>query len=151
MVIKVDDTNQAAPPRYYWRANTYEKYTGRGWATDATNVVDYQAGEQTTGESTPTQRLVRQQVQIIGNLGKMVYATGTLLSADHDFQVEWRSQADNDLFGASIEANVYQVESLVPVVSELELRAAGNNYSDWIRTRYLNLPGDVPERVLALA
>ncbi len=46
---------------------------------------------------------------------------------------------------------IYQTESLVPVVGEVQLRAAGSDYPAWVRDRYLALPDKVPARVIALA
>jgi hypothetical protein len=74
---------------------------------------------------------------------------GTLVTADHDFSVTWRSH--EDAFGASIKATTYRADSLVPVASEEQLRSAGSDYPEWVRDRYLTLPDRVPDRVLALA
>jgi hypothetical protein len=63
--------------------------------------------------------------------------------------VAWRSA--NDAFGAEIDAKTYRADSLVPVVSEAQLRSAGTDYPAWVRERYLALPARVPERVLSLA
>ncbi|MBI5035241.1 MAG: transglutaminase domain-containing protein [Chloroflexi bacterium] len=149
LIVQIDPSSP--PLRYYWRANTYEKYIGSGWATNAGEVVEYEPGEQTINEIQSTQQLVRQRVQILGTNAGIVYAAGTLVSTDHNFQVDWRSQADKDFFGATIQTNEYQVESLVPMVVESDLRAAGSNYPEWIRARYLSLPDGVPERGLTLA
>jgi len=46
---------------------------------------------------------------------------------------------------------VYQTDSLVPAVGEVQLRAAGSDYPVWVQDRYLALPDKVPARVLALA
>jgi len=46
---------------------------------------------------------------------------------------------------------IYQTESLVPAVGEVQLRSAGSNYPAWVRDRYLALPDKIPARVLALA
>jgi transglutaminase-like putative cysteine protease len=46
---------------------------------------------------------------------------------------------------------IYQVDSLVPVVGEAQLRVAGSDYPAWVEYRYLALPDNIPPRVLALA
>ena len=151
MSIRTDDPSSEPPAHYYWRSTIYDRYTGRGWMTNPTEEVEYQAGERTIDKPLPTQRSVRQDVQVIGDAGSLVFAAGTLVTTDRDFKVAWRSQQDGDMFGASIGVNDYLVESLVPVAGEAELRYAGSNYPDWIRARYLALPDDIPDRVGVLA
>jgi transglutaminase-like putative cysteine protease len=137
-----------ALPPYYWRALTYDDYTGRGWRTGETVKVTYRAGEPITSTTT-AHRTLRQTVEAVGNLGGLLYAAGELVTADQDYSVAWRSH--HDAFGAEIEAPVYRADSLVPFTSEAQLRSAGNDYPDWVRERYLALPPEVPPRVLALA
>lgn len=151
MIVQTDDPITSSVPGYYWRSSTYERYTGYGWATDANDIVDYRAGDPAITQSNQNKRAVQQQVQAQSQVGGLLFATGTLVTADHDFQVEWRAQSDGDFFGANIGAKTYQVESLVPTASELELRMAGSNCPASIRSRYLSLPDDVPAQVLSLA
>ncbi len=138
-------------PRYYWRAAAYDRYVHYGWLTGETGPsVSYEAGEPAITEILDTQRTVRQEVQVVGALGNALYVTGALVTADHDYQVAWRSP--NDAFAATIDAAAYRADSVVPVVSEEGLRAAGTDYpEDWVRERYLALPDLIPERVLSLA
>jgi transglutaminase-like putative cysteine protease len=138
-----------SPPRYYWRGLTYDYYTGRGWLTGETETTEYQAGEPALTATPPTHRTVRQQVRAVGNLGGLLYATGVLVMADQDYSVAWRFPGD--AFGATISAPTYQAVSLVPLVSAPQLRAAGSDYPEAVRNRYLALPDQVPSRVLGLA
>jgi transglutaminase-like putative cysteine protease len=138
-----------SPPRYYWRSLTYDWYTGRGWLAGPTETAQYKAGEPVISESTPLRRMLWQEVRAVGNLGGLLYVTGDLVTADHDYEVAWRSAGD--AFGASIGVTAYRAESLVPVASEAQLRLAGSDYPEWVVNRYLALPDEVPARVLALA
>jgi len=141
------------PPRYYWRSLTYDRYTGRGWYTGATKDVEYEAGELAAFEGvsvmSPFHQTVRLKILAVGDLGGLLYVAGELVTADHDFIVAWR--APGDAFGAQIWAAAYRADSLVPRVSEAQLRSAGSDYPDWVRDRYLALPDEVPPRVLGLA
>ncbi len=150
MIVQTVDPSTNAS-RYYWRTSTYEQYTGHGWLTGPTEIVEYQAGEPAISELQQTQRLVRLEIQTRGNAGGLLFATGTLITTDHDFKVAWRSRRDGDMFGANSQAKTYRVDSLVPVVSEAELRSAGSDYSAWMRARYMDLPTDIPDRIPALA
>jgi transglutaminase-like putative cysteine protease len=137
-------------PRYYWRSYTYDVYTGHGWRVGPIETVRYKAGEAATlALERPFQQTVRQEVRAVGSLGGRLYVTGELVTADQDYQVAWRSP--QDAFGAEIEATVYQADSRVSLVSEAELRAARDDYPDWVRDRYLALPDGTPERVSSLA
>lgn len=142
------------PWRYYWRSIVYDRYTGRGWTTSQTEMVEYEAGEPVISEDIPFHRVLRQEVQVIGDLDEMLHVAGTLVTADQDFSVAWRSP--EDAFGASLVERLskppyYRADSLVPVVSEEQLRSAGSDYPEWVLDRYLALPDQVPDRVLALA
>jgi transglutaminase-like putative cysteine protease len=141
------------PLRLYWRALTYDKYTGRGWQTGETETVTYKAGEPIVlgdllRDSTAHQTQ-RQEVRAVGDLGGLLYRAGELVTADHDFRVAWRDA--DDAFGAEIDAQVYKADSLLPVVSQKQLRATSDDYPEQIRAHYLSLPPEVPERVWALA
>ncbi len=153
-----DLSDLSEPPwRYYWRSIVYDHYTGHGWTTSQTKMVEYEAGEPVILEDMPFHRVLRQEVQVIGDpstssghrLDEMLHVAGTLVTADQDFSVAWRSHEDT--FGASSEATTYRADSLVPVVSEEQLRSAGSDYPEWVKDRYLALPDQVPDRVLALA
>jgi hypothetical protein len=137
-------------PRYYWRGVTYDRYTHGGWFASEAEMVEYAAGEPAAAyTSTDTRKMVRQGVQAVGDTGGMLYAAGTLVVADQDYAVAWRS--NGDAFAATIKAETYQAESLVSMVTEEQLRSAGGNYPDWVRERYLALPDGIPQRVLSLA
>lgn len=150
MLVTPDEiiSDADAPPRYYWRGSTYDRYTGRGWMTSATEITDYRAGESVGAALGRAQRIVTQTVEWLG-APSVLYATGALVTTDHAFRVAWRSP--EDVFGASITATTYRVQSRVSVVGEKELRASGAQYPAWVRERYLTLPAEIPDRVRILA
>jgi len=111
--------------------------------------VEYEAGEPAISKDRPFHRVLRQEVEVIGDLDEMLHVAGNLVTADQDFSVAWRSY--EDAFGTSTQATAYRADSLVPVVSEEQLRSAGSDYPEWVQDRYLALPDQVPDRVLALA
>lgn len=138
------------PPRYYWRSVTYNGYTRSGWITGDTETVEYPAGEPAhTAEPLPTQRTVRQEVRFVSDLGGLLHTAGTLVAADRDYAVAWRSPGD--AFGATVVAITYTADSLVSIATEEQLRSAGTDYPQWIQDRYLALPDTVTDRTLALA
>lgn len=152
MIVQTDGTRPNLPEpalRTYWRGATYDRYTGRGWATSKTEEVRYRASEPAGETSLPFHRPLRQRVQAIGNLGETLHVAGVLVTVDHAYRVAYRSPGD--VFGALSEATTFEALSLLPIAGEAQLRAAGSDYPDWVQERYLLLPGTVPERVFALA
>ncbi len=156
MVIRTGDltpTQELSPTvepyRYYWRSVTYDIYGGQGWYASHVQVLDYDAGEQIHSPTQLHRRLVRQEVEVVVEAEEhLLHMAGTLVAADQRYRVAWRPPGD--IFAALTEASVYRVDSLVPVVGTEELRAAGSDYPDWVLERYLTLPDEMPERVLAL-
>jgi hypothetical protein len=55
------------------------------------------------------------------------------------------------LFGIQTGFNGYTVQSLVPIIGEVGLRAAGTDYPSWVTSRYLALPDEIPSRVKDLS
>jgi hypothetical protein len=45
----------------------------------------------------------------------------------------------------------YRVISAIPAADEDSLRAAGTDYPQWVKARYLQLPDSLPQRVRDLA
>lgn len=116
-------------------------------------MLDYRAGDQVVSSSVPDHRLVLQAVHIVENPGGPLFHAGELVTANQDYQAAWRLPLETgpDLFGASIAKGDYSVKSLLPVVSQEELRLAGTDYPDWVKGRYLELPPTLPGRVRDLA
>jgi transglutaminase-like putative cysteine protease len=151
----VGDTGDQPVSTLYWRGLTYERYTDRGWSAEYTGKVSYAPGEPAIPVPTPGRRLLRQQVRLLEERSGLLYVAGSLVTADREFRVAWRTfpqpEQPGDAFGAIIDDASYRADSLLPVFGEADLRAAGQNYPAWVIERYLPLPDSVPDRVLALA
>lgn len=147
LTIQTSDT-VTQDAHYYWLSSTYDLYTGHGWVTSGLEMNEYAANDLALAAATPLYRPLYQTVRR-QNGDTLLYAAGSVVSVDHPFQVA--SRANGDVFAAQIGSNVYRVESLVPAFDADDLRAAGIEYPDWVRARYLVLSDQVPPRVLALA
>lgn len=146
------------PNRYYWRAITYDVYSGAGWSSST-------ALESPLPSNTPllkgpqSYRPVTQQVKRLLEQNTTVYWTGLLAQADEDIDIAWRTKPpanpspthNGDMLGALTENSKYTVISYIPEFSISELRAANSDYPTEITGRYLQLPDSTPERVLAMA
>lgn len=156
MVIESNPTPADLAQRPYWRSMTFDRYSGNGWLIGVTESVSYQAGELAGDLPAFFHQIIHQEIRVTAEAAGLLYATGTLLAADHDYQVAWRipsgpdAAAENDLFGATIKATSYQVESWMPTPSKAQLGAAGDDYPAWIEDRYLALPSPLSRRALTL-
>jgi transglutaminase-like putative cysteine protease len=150
LVVETDDPRTPdIAPRYYWRSITYDRYSGRGWATPQLRTRLYQPREPLLSEALPAHRLVRQRVQVRDHLDSLLYAAGTLVTVDSAFEVASRS--NGDVFGVTRAGSSYEAQALVPEVGAEQLRTARTAYPGWVQTRYLQLPDSLPERVWLLA
>jgi transglutaminase-like putative cysteine protease len=146
-------TNAAEPDvRYYWRVQTYDSYNGYVWVDDAAQTqqilanAPYHPG---LAKLTSKYQEVRQSVERLQHLDGSLFATGNLVSVDQLSLATWR--ATGDLIDAQTGPDQYTALSRIPYVTVTELRAAGTDFPDAIRKRYLNLPDTVPQRVRDLA
>lgn len=157
-------------PRYYWRAITYDLYTGRGWMTSPTQTREVPAGTWLSPQLDLPSELLTLSIQPYPAAGDWLYSPGQPLRVDQDLRIQLRqaleqpTEADGtrpaleairsgDWFGARLSAGPagYQVQAQRLQLSQELLRQAGDAYPDAIRQRYLSLPPEVPERVRQLA
>ncbi len=154
MTVAVKDLPSLSPGGQplplYWRSLTYDTYTRNGWQTSKTKPESYDAGQPLQENRSRDHISIQQDVSPVEDLGGTVYAAGEPVIVNHSTEAAWRSSGD--LFGIQLEQSVsYHALSLIPLVDERSLRAAGQEYPEWIRRRYLALPADLPDRVKALA
>ena len=144
--------------RYYWRTVTYDVYTSTGWASSPARSLPLPANIPLM-EPGPGHRLIRQHVNLVSDQDERLYWTGTLIQADKELEIAWRTTPppeppparNGDMLGALAASNPYNVVSSIAQVSAAQMRAAGNQYPEEVAARYLRLPETVPERVLAKA
>lgn len=150
--VEIDAAPAAFRP--YWRSLTYDRYTGRGWRTSSFGTEEVDAGDPLIAELPPAHDAVRQTVEKHNPTDESVYAAGVLVRLDRHATVARRS--GGDVFGARVEVQRYEATTLVPTVGAAALREAGigagySDYPEYVRQHYLQLPDDVPSRVLSLA
>ncbi len=134
----------------YWRALTYDFYTGRSWRSSRTSSAQYSAESLARQGSAPHSIIVGQRVQTLSSEAFLLHAAGEIVSVDHEFSVAVRSSGD--VFAVTAHSDgAYRALSLVPVPDEATLRAAGGRYPTWVTNRFLQLPRDLPGRVRTLA
>ena len=151
-----------AIPRHYWRWLTYDIYNGQGWATSPVESISYSANQTLLPITSDRYKLIHQQVEKAFTQDNRLYWTGSLVSASQPVNANWRltpqSVSPNidpllvtDMLGAITEAQIYQANSLEPILSANQLRDSSQDYPQEIRASYLSLPESIPQRVLDLA
>jgi transglutaminase-like putative cysteine protease/uncharacterized membrane protein YidH (DUF202 family) len=146
------------PNRYYWRAITYDVYSGVGWSSSSAQSLQFPANSPLL-ELPQDYRILNQHIKrTAGQKGSVVW-TGILAQADVDIEIAWRLKPpaesspvhNGDMLGALTEVEEYTVISYLPQLNISQLRSAGSDYPAEIARRYLQLPETTPERVLGLA
>jgi hypothetical protein len=133
----------------FWRAISYDFYTGNGWRTTETDKVDKispavlgrEKFEATFDMIVPQQNLLFGANEPVKVSVPYQFQTG----ADRSYSIALRA-----VRGGSA-SDKYTVTSYVSVADKAALRRASNTYPDYIRQKYLQLPSTLPQRVRDLA
>jgi transglutaminase-like putative cysteine protease len=138
-----------APQAHFWRAVTYDFYTGAGWRTTESDKADK------ITLSTTDRETFQARFDIIVPHSNILFAANEPQKADVPYQ--FYTGADKTYstslhaLNRSQAAGTYTVTSLVSVADKQTLRKASSTYADYIKTKYLQLPSTLPQRVKTLA
>ncbi|MEP7004261.1 MAG: transglutaminaseTgpA domain-containing protein [Chloroflexota bacterium] len=134
---------------HFWRAVSYDFYTGAGWRTTETDRVD---------KVTPN---FLERAKQDATFSIIVPHANLLFGANEPSKVNVPFQfqtGDDRAYSTSIRAvnrndaqTTYTTTSLVSTASKDQLRKATTVYPTVIKTKYLQLPSSVPDRVAKLA
>jgi transglutaminase-like putative cysteine protease len=138
-----------APAAHFWRAVTYDFYTGAGWRTtetDRADKVNVTYAERAKLEATFT---------IVVPHANLLFAANEPTKANVAYQFQ---TGDDRSYSTSLRAidrtkaaGTYTTTSLVSTATKDQLRKATTVYPSTIRAKYLQLPSSIPARVPALA
>jgi transglutaminase-like putative cysteine protease len=143
----------------YWRAIVYDRYTGSDWINTDDHKLLLPPGEPVIGTNLLMRREVTQTVTIYLPSSTQLFAApepvrapAFATRANVSFDQGQISSVSSLHSQKTLRAgNIYQIVSLVSRADPDSLRAAGQNYPDWIKLRYLQLPDTVTDRTRALA
>ncbi len=145
-------------PHYYWRWLSYDAYSGKSWSTSPVTNESYAADENLFQFSGEGYHVVHQTIAKASQADDHFYWTGTLIRGSQPFDATWRIQPPQqdallhmDMLGSLIDAQQYSADSLVPQLSETQLRTASQEYPPEILENYLALPDTISDRVRDLA
>ncbi len=144
----IPGVREPVAPHHYWKSQTYDIYGNSGWLTSPTTERELASGERLL-DILPKGNLLHQTVTVSRPGYGPVYYAGELAAVYRLFRVV--SRTNFDVLGVIVPGADYELDSVYFEADESALRSAGTNYPDWIRSRYLQLPKVLPERVHALA
>jgi hypothetical protein len=143
----------------FLRSQSFDEYTASGWKVNVEGEQPLAAGERPATSTQPEEQAGRQDVTINvtvkGNGDENIFTLGQPISADTETDARIAAGGD-DVTGLKPdgrlhEGDTYTSTGSVAVASIEQLENAGSDYPDWVRERYLALPGSVPDRVYAKA
>ena len=138
-----------APSGHFWRAVTYDFYTGAGWRTTESDKADKLSLPTTDREK------FEARFDIIVPHSNIIFAANEPQKVDVPYQ--FYTGADKTYstslhaLNRSQAAGTYTVTSLVSVADKQTLRKVTGPYSDYVKAKYLQLPSTLPQRVKNLA
>ena len=145
--------------RYYWRAVTFAHYDDGGWQA---GEVEYKEFDPQRTRLQQPAYLLRRQVTVAFTMhvpaSSRMYLAQQMQWMDRSSTLElaFDPSGSQDISGVRAQQVVrrgeaYQVVSSVSVADAQSLNEAGNDYPQWVRENYLQLPADLTPRTRALA
>ena len=141
----------------YLRATTADRYAGQ--AITSTETTSSQVNPNTDllpQDLIPQGRgLLTAQIKVLASRTAVAFAPDAPLRFSQATTVDTRGDPA-DVATVRLDAPLqqgqdYTVVSAVSIATNQDLRSAGENYPDWVRQRYLQLPRSLPRRVVETA
>jgi transglutaminase-like putative cysteine protease len=142
----------AAGDQRYWRAATYDRYTGQVFVSTEPNSAKTEADQTRLPdlEKYEARKDMEQRVQLLASQTSMLFAADTPQRVNLPTFYDYREVPDDfaavRLATPLRRGQQYTVISSVSIATVTELRAAGSEYPAWTQ-RYLRTPRSVPQRV----
>ena len=148
----------AAPARYYWRAASYDYYDGLAWRSTIEARTNLQPLDKNIPLVNYAERALVQADFTLYQGSDSVFAPSQPWGANVGAQAVFEPAGPNavalvqlKLARPLLAGDQYSAIGSVSQASAAQLRAAPEDYPDWVRARYLQLPPQVPDRVRNLA
>ncbi|WP_435062121.1 transglutaminase TgpA family protein [Halobaculum sp. EA56] len=130
----------------YWRVGSYDRYTGGGWVR--TGDTEPYTGPGSLGPPPGESERLVQRVTARGQLDALPAAWKPVEVRGRAGDTAQVTTHDGLQPGTTLlENDTYTVVSQRPTATPADLRRAGTDYPDGIRSRYTQLPGSTPDRV----
>ncbi|MFT7476633.1 MAG: transglutaminase-like putative cysteine protease [Verrucomicrobiales bacterium] len=145
-----------SPEKDYWRITSLDVFDGRIWRSKGS--FEDAAGELDTDLPNGTAFVAVTQTFDINRLGEIwlpaAYEPTEVLSKPDDVELEYEPQSGTLIVNRETDNSdglIYSLLSAVPSRDAASIAAAGTGIPDEISDRYLDLPDDFSERVIAQA
>lgn len=160
LVMEVEPVSQVqGPGRFYWRARSYDTYRGGGWSSSATSEEPFDPGDE--GIRLPdyaARETVQVAFEVNNAVQRVLYLPAQPIWVDRPATLR-AERANGELVDVSAvlseqpvnRGEIYRALSAIAVPDARQLRKAGEEYPDWVRERYLQLPETVTPRTRELA
>jgi transglutaminase-like putative cysteine protease len=141
----------------YLRATTADRYAGQAITSSETTATQFDPNtDLLPQDQIPLGRgLLQAQIKVLASRTSVAFAPDAPLRFSQTTQVDTRGTPD-DLATVRLDSPIqqnqeYTVVAALSTATIQDLRAAGEDYPDWVRRRYLQLPRSVPRRVVEVA
>ncbi|MCL4507650.1 MAG: DUF3488 and transglutaminase-like domain-containing protein [Chloroflexi bacterium] len=148
----------APPMRYYWRASTFDSYDGAAWSNTFSQSRDLAAQDHSFKSPAYQQRADITATFVMYRGANSIFAPSLPQSANVPSQAIYATTDDGSielmqlkLPSPLLPGNRYSAEGSLTMADAAQLRTAAKTYPAWIRSKYLQLPGNIPQRVRQLA
>ncbi len=143
--------------RGYWRVETKDVYTGKGWESSVRDRVMFEGSTETLFEDDVEVEAFDMKMNMTGNEEfDFIVHPGQVTSIETGKDVQLlenplTGKVFTQNLGESVVLDNYNLEYESPTFSEKMLREASTEYPERLANTYLQLPETLPERVGALA
>jgi transglutaminase-like putative cysteine protease len=137
----------------YWKTKTYDVYTSRGWLTSTQQYEALKGGQIVNTTETPEAYSDLEYIVIPQVNTDIILVAGQLISGDIPLKMGKLAPEDTTAVLSPKTLLRYQPYTLitrVPVANTAQLLRSGNQYPDWVTSRYLQLPADFPDDIVQL-
>ncbi len=148
----------APPMRLYWRAGTYDHYDGNTWDNTFSQTRDLTANDKTVNPPAYQARVSVNASYVLYRGANSLYSPSLPQDANMPSQATYAPTDDGTiellqlrLASPLLPGNRYTADGSVSLADGAALRAAPRAYPRWVQNKYLQLPGNIPERVKQLA
>jgi transglutaminase-like putative cysteine protease len=148
----------ATPARYYWRAASYDYYDGLTWRNTIETLTNLQPLDKNIPLASYAERALVQADFVLYRGSDSVFTPSQPWATNLGAQAIFETTSANAVALVQLRTaapllagNRYTAVGSLSRASAAQLRAAPEDYPNWVRARYLQLPPQVPDRVRNLA
>ena len=155
--IKVNQ-RQPSGVRYYWKGKSYDTFTNNQWESTLKASKFFGSNEplnQTPEMINFTKRTF--SIKTLKNLG-ILYSPSYPQSINRPIKANYQILPDDqvDIVSLTLEkvtfsGEIYEVANIIPNPTIVQLRKTTQEYPDWVKEKYLQLPSNFSEKISTLA